>query len=74
MKDSTTLKDRQRLAVIPNDPDTPMTAKVCQRLAVIPNNLDTPMTAKDRQGHSATTNDYMETRLKSSKGIIPTGT
>ena len=27
----TTLKDRQRLAVIPNDPDTPMTAKDRQR-------------------------------------------
>ena len=39
---STTLKDRQRLAVIPNDQDS-------------------PMTEKDRQRHSATGNDYMET-------------
>ena len=31
MKDSTTLIDRQRLAVIPNDPDTPVTAKDRQR-------------------------------------------
>ena len=28
---STTLKNRQRLAVIPNDPDIPMTAKDRQR-------------------------------------------
>ena len=41
---STTLKDSQRLAVIPKDPET-------------------RMTAKDRQQHSATGNDYMETRL-----------
>ena len=47
---STTLKDRQRLAVIPNDPDT-------------------PMTVKDRQRHSATSNDYMETRLNDSKNL-----
>ena len=41
---STTLKDRQWLAVIPKDPET-------------------RLTAKDRQQHSATGNDYMETRL-----------
>ena len=40
---STTLKDSQRLAVIPKDPET-------------------RMTGKDRQ-HSATGDDYMETRL-----------
>ena len=38
-----TLKDRQQLAVIPKDPETPMTAKDCQQ-------------------HSATGNDYIETR------------
>ena len=103
-----TLKDRQWLAVIPNDPDTPMTVKDhqrhpvtgndyvetkpkfgakssnlserlwktvngherpsttlkdSQRLAVIPKDPETLMTAKDRQQHSATGNDYMETRL-----------
>ena len=39
------LKDHQRLAVIPKDPETTMNTKDCQR-------------------HSATGNDYMETRLK----------
>ena len=41
---STTLKGRHRLAVIPNDPDT-------------------PVTAKDRQRHSATDNNHMESGL-----------
>ena len=39
------------------------TPKDSQRLAVIPKDTETRMTAKDRQQHSATGNDYMETRL-----------
>ena len=37
--------------------------KYSQRLAVIPKDPETRMTSKDRQQHSATGNDYMETRL-----------
>ena len=38
------------------------TLKDSQRLAVIAEDPETRMTAKDRQQHSATGNDYMETR------------
>ena len=41
-----------------------MTLKDCEQLAVIPKDPETPMTMKDCQRHSATRNDYMETRLK----------
>ena len=40
-----------------NDP------KDSQRLAVIPKDPETRMAAKDSQQHSATSNDYRETRL-----------
>ena len=39
------------------------TLKDSQRLAVIAEDPETRMTTKDRQQHSATGNDYMETRL-----------
>ena len=39
------------------------TLKDSQRLAVIAEDPETRITAKDRQQHSATGNDYMETRL-----------
>ena len=45
------------------DSERPLTAmKDSQRLAVIAEDPETRMTAKDRQQHSATGNDYMETR------------
>ena len=34
-----------------------------QRLEVIPKDPETRMTTEDRQQHSATSNNYMETRL-----------
>ena len=41
----------------------PTTLKDSQPLAVTPKGPETRMTAQDRQQHSATDNDYMETRL-----------
>ena len=49
-----TVNDHERLST---------TLKYSQRLAVILKDPETRMTSKDRQQHSATGNDYMETRL-----------
>ena len=45
------------------DSERPLTAMEDYRLAVIAEDPETRMAAKDRQQHSATGNDYMETRL-----------
>ena len=46
------------------DSERPLTAmNDYQRLAVIAEDPETRMTTKDRQQHSATGKDYMETRL-----------